>query len=148
MHWHGYSYVGSGEAVGGFDHTNRAPDGPGFRSSNIPPFFLSHWLMRPASSVARTFEDSEAAVDWIGQAFEAAHTKPDRRPWPTVADRRADSVEQLAMGNNIMYSAWTSTTTLANYYVISCPPPGGSARCPLGRTDERVEGATQLTGIP
>lgn len=149
VHWHGYSYVGSGEAIGSFDRTNRSPDGAAFRTSNVPPFFVSHWLMRPAAAIARTFDEPDAAVDWIGQAFEAAHANPERRPWPPVADRRADSLGQLESGNNVMYSAWTTTTTLAEYFVVSCPPPGGSARCPLGRADGRpTEGVTVMTGMP
>lgn len=156
MHWHGYSYVGSGEAVGSFDRNNRSPDGANFRASNVPPFFVSHWLMRPSSSIARTangtaanFDEPAAAVDWIAGAFEAAHTNPERQPWPPVADRRADSLGQLQSGNNVLYSAWTTTTTLAEYYLVSCPPPGGSAKCPLGRTDKRpTEGATVMNGMP
>lgn len=148
MHWHGYSYIGSGEAVGSFDRANRSPDGAAFASSNIPPFFTSHWLRRPASAIARTFNDAEAAVDWAGEAFQAAHRSPERQPWPSVSDRRAGSIEQLAMGNDILYSAWVNTTTLAEYYVISCPPAGGSARCPLGHKDTRPAGSTVITAIP
>jgi hypothetical protein len=149
MHWHVFSYVGHGADIGPFDHTNRSPDGSGFVSSPHPPFFVSHWLHKPKSASPETFTIPEAAVEWLAMAFVEAHTDPARRPWPSVEARHAGAVEQLAMGNDVCWSNWVSSSRLAQFYAVSCPPPGGRARCPEGRPDGRPqEGSTAITGVP
>lgn len=147
-HYHGYAYTGPGNEIGSFDSRSRTPGGADFLTSRVPPFFTAHWLRKPKALVHGTWRDPHEAVAWLAATFLAAHTMPDRQPMPPVQTRNADAVTQLAMGNDLVWYSWTSSTSVASISVISCPNRAGTAPCPLGIKDEREPGQTTLTGVP
>jgi hypothetical protein len=147
MHWHGYVYSGSADDIGSFDRTNRAREGAGFLTSKVPPYFTSHWLAKPRSFIEDTWDTPEDAVGWLTEAFNQAHRLENWRPWPSTDTRSPDALEQLRMGNDVLWSSYTSASALIDLCVVSCPNRGGDLSCPEGRRDQRPEGATRLTGV-
>ena len=67
MHWHAYRWTGAGAERG--DDAVRRPDSPDFRTSPLPPMLTGDWLAKPASRIAASFDDAEAAVSWLAAAY-------------------------------------------------------------------------------
>ena len=146
MHFHAYSYRGSGEAIKSFDSGARSPGGPDFASSVVPPEATNAWLAKPTRMLRGTFDDPAGAVEWL----RAQHAEVEPSIWHKELNTQAPSVDTmaetaadtLARGNDVVWAWWLIGGNFVDLTVVCCPNRDGDHRCPQGRTDRRPAGVS------
>ncbi|MGI5284152.1 hypothetical protein ACQEVF_12525 [Nonomuraea polychroma] len=131
MHWHAYQWTGAG--VERENEAERRPDSPDFRASALPPMRTGDWLAKPASRIAASFDDVEAAIGWLTAAYgeirDVLHT-PDRVP---LEDRLGAARDLLRRGVDVQWGEWLQGGRFATIGMICCPNRQVPHPCPIRR---------------
>lgn len=145
MHYHAYLYRGPGEAIRPFD-ASRSPGGPGFETSTVPPFQTFAWLAKSQNMIHGTWDDPADAITWLREQHADIEASTRHREQnthaPGIETMTATALEQLSMGNDVVWAWWLTGGNLLALAVICCPNRDGDLPCPLGRTDHRPDSAT------
>ncbi|MEQ4714805.1 hypothetical protein [Nonomuraea sp. B19D2] len=131
MHWHAYTWTGSAEERD--RESERRPDSPDFPSSAVPPMRTGDWLAKPRSRVAATFDDLDAALDWLSSRYrrlEGAFLHPDR---VGLDERLASAREALPRGVDVQWGEWLTGGRFATVSLICCPNRHVTHPCPVRR---------------
>lgn len=131
MHWHAYQWTGAGADRA--DEAGRRTSSPGFATSPLPPMRTGDWLAKPASHVAATFEDVEAAARWLAAEYAKAVPAlltPDRVP---LAERLGTARDLLARGVDVQWGEWLQGGRFVTLGVVCCPNLHVPHPCPLRR---------------
>jgi len=131
MHWHAYTWVGSGEEREREDE--RRPGSPDFAGSLLPPMRTGDWLARPASRIRASFDDPGRAVEWLATQYaqiRGAFPRPDRVGLTARLDGAADA---LPRGVDVQWGEWLTGGRFATISVICCPNRHVTHPCPIRR---------------
>lgn len=120
-HHHGYTWLGSG-----FDLHRDGPRRavhPTFATNPLPPLEVAHWLLKPASLVRGTWNDSHEAAEWFASQVRSHSasfaTPPDR---PPVDDRIPTIAQQAADGTDIVGGWWLTGQRFLSVSLVACCP--------------------------
>ncbi|MGR6924146.1 hypothetical protein ACU635_58620 [[Actinomadura] parvosata] len=131
MHWHAYQWTGPGADRG--NEAERRPASPGFPSSLVPPMRTGDWLAKPASRIARTFDEPGQAAGWMAAEYGKARgvlLLPERVP---LEERLETAVDLLSRGVDVQWGEWLQGGRFVTIGVICCPNRHVSHPCPVRR---------------
>ncbi|MFD5318724.1 hypothetical protein [Streptomyces sp. NPDC127098] len=122
-HIHAYRWTGDRRT---YDPEGpRRPESPVFATNGCTPILIANWLLRPASAIAGTFHDVDAAVRWFEEQMTRAapgFASPGEREPERLAAKVAHVAVTLHQGGDA-HAAWyiqgTGYTTLD---LITCSP--------------------------
>jgi hypothetical protein len=160
VHHHAYLWVGDKRQ---FDRDMvRRPPGAGgtgeFAGSDVPPIETAYWLLKPAALIRGTWEDPEAAAEWLGcqlgayaERFGSPHARDSRRRALAVAS----AVERLGQGGDVSLGYYLGRPLFLSVALVTCSPSraagpqGATLSCPRTRQDQtRQAMPTSATRAP
>ncbi len=154
MHCHGYLWVGEKAT---FDKegirrppaaeeptATSAPDvvrryreaAEQWRTCEVPPIQVAHWLMKPPRLIRGTWEEPEEAAEWLGRRlgehaprFSSARDRDSTR----LAERVAFAAETLKGGGDIAQGHYLGRPQFLSLALVTCSPNRAGPRlgCPL-----------------
>ncbi|MFC3995729.1 hypothetical protein ACFOVU_07375 [Nocardiopsis sediminis] len=133
MHYHGFMWRGPEEQRARHRAASHI-DGPGFRSSDIPPIKTCWWLRRPAHAVRGTWDDADGAVGWMaGQYADISDVLRDPEPfWKPDERRREAAIRDLSDGRDVAWGYLLDDGERAFIATVCCSPNAWEdIRCPL-----------------
>ncbi|MFG3440199.1 hypothetical protein ACGF0J_23370 [Nonomuraea sp. NPDC047897] len=131
MHWHAYTWIGSGEELD--REEERRPGSPEFATSPLPPMLTGDWLARPASRITATFDEAAQAVEWLATRYgtvRKAFPHPDRVGLPARLDAAGDA---LPRGVDVQWGEWLTGGRFVTISVICGPNRHTAHPCPIRR---------------
>jgi hypothetical protein len=99
----------------------------------VPPLRTGDWLAKPYSRVVATFEDVDAALEWLGARYgrvRGAFLHPDRIG---LAERLTAARDALPGGVDVEWGEWLTGAKFTTIAMICCPNRHTPHPCPVRR---------------
>ncbi|WP_461033140.1 hypothetical protein [Streptomyces mayteni] len=122
-HFHAYRWTGDRRT---YDREGpRRPGSVEFANNPCTPLLISDWLLRPASAVAATFHDADAAVAWFEEQTARAapgFASAEEREAARLAAKIAHVEGVLHRGGDAHAAWYVQATGYRTLDLITCSP--------------------------
>ncbi|MEV0266817.1 hypothetical protein AB0I49_36485 [Streptomyces sp. NPDC050617] len=107
-----------------------------WRTCDVPPIQVAHWLMKPSRLVRGTWEEPKEAAEWLGRQlveFAPRFSSEEDRDSTRLTGRVAFAAETLAWGGDISHGHYLRRPQFLSLALVTCSPNRAAPQlnCPL-----------------